>query len=108
MAAAAQEVEADGDGRIEFPDGRVLAVNPEWCNPTNRWKVGVKKAFDLFTDTLIKRLKKERRKVRRLPRGISYGCREVSSRQRYPRPNAGWVQPTVKEVFSVNRLDVGG
>jgi len=57
-----KEVEADGDGRIEFPDGRVLAVNPEWRNPTNRWKVGVKKAFDLFTDTLIKRLKKERRK----------------------------------------------
>ena len=51
-------------GCVEAPDGRKLALNPEWTNPSGKWHVGLKRAFDLFTSTLINRLKKERRKVR--------------------------------------------
>lgn len=55
-------VKADADGFITGASGARLQVNKEWKNPTGDWRVGYKLAFSLFTDTLISRLKEERKK----------------------------------------------
>ncbi|XP_038974715.1 tripeptidyl-peptidase 2-like isoform X1 [Phoenix dactylifera] len=55
-------VKADIDGRIVGVSGRKLALNPSWKNPSQEWHVGCKLVYELFTDTLTTRLKKERKK----------------------------------------------
>ncbi|XVE58530.1 hypothetical protein DITRI_Ditri04bG0176600 [Diplodiscus trichospermus] len=55
-------VKADGDGRIRGASGASLVVNSLWKNPSGEWRVGYKMIYELFTDTLTSRLKKERRK----------------------------------------------
>ncbi|KAK8710528.1 hypothetical protein V6N13_145848 [Hibiscus sabdariffa] len=55
-------VKADGDGRICGASGASLVVNSSWKNPSGDWHVGYKLVYELFTDTLTKRLKKERKK----------------------------------------------
>ncbi|KAK1307536.1 hypothetical protein QJS10_CPA09g01678 [Acorus calamus] len=55
-------VKADADGNITGASGTRLVVNPSWKNPSGEWRVGYKLVYELFTDTLISRLKKERRK----------------------------------------------
>ncbi|KAG0562456.1 hypothetical protein M758_9G144800 [Ceratodon purpureus] len=55
-------VKSDADGFITGASGARLQVNKEWKNPTGEWRVGSKLAFSLFTDTLISRLKVERKK----------------------------------------------
>ncbi|KAK8692720.1 hypothetical protein V6N13_070327 [Hibiscus sabdariffa] len=55
-------VKADGDGRICGASGASLVVNSSWKNPSGEWHVGYKLVYELFTDTLIKRLEKERKK----------------------------------------------
>ena len=54
----------EGARSLTAPNGRTLELNTEWKNPSGKWHVGLKRAFDLFTTTLINRLKKERVKVR--------------------------------------------
>ena len=41
--------------------GRALLVSPDWVNPTSQWKVGYKRAFDLWPKDLVKRRKEERK-----------------------------------------------
>ncbi|KAK1260823.1 hypothetical protein QJS04_geneDACA001995 [Acorus gramineus] len=55
-------VKADADGNITGASGTRLVVNPSWKNPSGEWRVGYKLVYEFFTDTLISRLKKERRK----------------------------------------------
>ncbi|KAJ4706019.1 Tripeptidyl-peptidase 2 [Melia azedarach] len=55
-------VKADSDGCIRGASGATLVVNSLWTNPSGEWHVGYKMAYELFTDTLTSRLKKERKK----------------------------------------------
>ncbi|KAL0304275.1 UNVERIFIED_CONTAM: Tripeptidyl-peptidase 2 [Sesamum radiatum] len=42
--------------------GNSLVVNSSWKNPSGEWHVGYKLVYELFTNTLTDRLKKERKK----------------------------------------------
>ncbi|XP_028125538.1 tripeptidyl-peptidase 2-like isoform X1 [Camellia sinensis] len=42
--------------------GASLVVNSSWKNPSGEWHVGCKLVYELFTDMLTSRLKKERKK----------------------------------------------
>uniref|UniRef100_A0A0D3F8K4 tripeptidyl-peptidase II n=1 Tax=Oryza barthii TaxID=65489 RepID=A0A0D3F8K4_9ORYZ len=55
-------VKADDDGSIVGASGTHLIINPSWKNPSQEWHVGCKLVYELFTDTLTSRLKKERKK----------------------------------------------
>ncbi|XP_010255392.1 PREDICTED: tripeptidyl-peptidase 2 [Nelumbo nucifera] len=55
-------VKADANGCIIGASGAQLIVNPSWKNPSGEWHVGYKLVYDLFTDTLTSRVKKERKK----------------------------------------------
>ncbi|KAG7016869.1 Tripeptidyl-peptidase 2 [Cucurbita argyrosperma subsp. argyrosperma] len=55
-------VKADADGCIIGASGASLVVNSSWKNPSGEWHVGYKFVYELFTDTLISRLKRERKK----------------------------------------------
>nr|CAB3450616.1 unnamed protein product [Digitaria exilis] len=55
-------VKADADGAIVGASGARLVVNSSWKNPSQEWHVGCKLIYELFTDTLTSRLKKERKK----------------------------------------------
>ncbi|GJN40688.1 hypothetical protein PR202_gb29949 [Eleusine coracana subsp. coracana] len=55
-------VKADADGAIVGASGTRLVVNSSWKNPSQEWHVGCKLVYELFTDTLTSRLKKERKK----------------------------------------------
>uniref|UniRef100_A0A0E0K3A0 tripeptidyl-peptidase II n=1 Tax=Oryza punctata TaxID=4537 RepID=A0A0E0K3A0_ORYPU len=55
-------VRADDDGSIVGASGTRLIINPSWKNPSQEWHVGCKLVYELFTDTLNSRLKKERKK----------------------------------------------
>ncbi|WPT13225.1 Tripeptidyl-peptidase 2 [Picochlorum sp. SENEW3] len=53
--------EADDDGCIEGVYGNTLKVHPDWKNPTNTWRVGSKRLYDLYPGGLKHRMKKERK-----------------------------------------------
>ncbi|XP_024992283.1 tripeptidyl-peptidase 2 isoform X2 [Cynara cardunculus var. scolymus] len=55
-------VKADANGCIHGASGASLIINPSWKNPSGDWHVGYKLIYELLTDTLISRLKKERKK----------------------------------------------
>ncbi|XP_059629254.1 tripeptidyl-peptidase 2 isoform X2 [Cornus florida] len=55
-------VKANADGCILGASGASLAVNSSWENPSGEWHVGYKLVYELFTNTLTSRLKKERKK----------------------------------------------
>ncbi|KAB1210686.1 Tripeptidyl-peptidase 2 [Morella rubra] len=55
-------VKADAEGCICGASGATLVVNSLWKNPSGDWHVGSKLVYELFTETLTSRLKKERRK----------------------------------------------
>ncbi|KAL2642830.1 hypothetical protein R1flu_010417 [Riccia fluitans] len=55
-------VKADNDGYISGASGARLQINKSWKNPSGDWHVGYKFAFGLFTDTLVTRIKKERKR----------------------------------------------
>ena len=42
---------------------RTLLVSPEWKNPTGVWKVGTKRAYDLWPTELVKRRSEQRKKA---------------------------------------------
>ncbi|KAK8511926.1 hypothetical protein V6N12_074615 [Hibiscus sabdariffa] len=56
-------VKADEDGRISAASGASLVVNSSWKNPSGEWHVGYKLVYELFTNALTSRLKKERKKI---------------------------------------------
>lgn len=41
---------------------RTLRLNPAWTNPSGEWRVGIKRAYELFPKQLVTRVKAERRK----------------------------------------------
>ena len=43
--------------------GRALKLNPAWANPSGEWRVGAKRAFELFPGPLQGRVKGERKKA---------------------------------------------
>ena len=49
------------DGQIEGLSGRMLAIPGEWNNPTGEYRVGLKRAYELFPSDLVMRLSAERR-----------------------------------------------
>ncbi|XP_058082097.1 tripeptidyl-peptidase 2 [Magnolia sinica] len=55
-------VKANEDGYITGGSGAPLVINPSWKNPSGEWHIGYKLIYELFTDTLTSRLKKERKK----------------------------------------------
>nr|KYP62018.1 Tripeptidyl-peptidase 2 [Cajanus cajan] len=55
-------VKADADGHIFGASGASLVINTSWKNPSGEWHVGYKLVYELFTEDLISRLKKERKK----------------------------------------------
>ncbi|GJY09672.1 tripeptidyl-peptidase 2 isoform X2 [Tanacetum coccineum] len=55
-------VKADESGCIRGASGASLIINPSWNNPSGEWHVGYKLIYELLTDTLVSRLKKERKK----------------------------------------------
>lgn len=55
------EVEADSDGVLPGLYGRSLVVNPDWTNPTGRWRVGAKPLFDLYPGGCRRRIEKYRK-----------------------------------------------
>ncbi|XP_027923096.1 tripeptidyl-peptidase 2-like isoform X1 [Vigna unguiculata] len=56
-------VKADADGHICGASGASLVINTSWKNPSGEWHVGYKLVYELFTETLTSRLKKERKKI---------------------------------------------
>lgn len=55
-------VKADVDGYIMGASGTRLLVNLSWKNPSQEWHIGCKLVYELFTETLTSRVKKERKK----------------------------------------------
>ncbi|CAN0404450.1 unnamed protein product [Ectocarpus sp. 8 AP-2014] len=53
---------ADGVREIKGLSGRTLRLNPKWTNPSGEWRVGIKRAYELFPKLLVTRVKAERRK----------------------------------------------
>ncbi|CAM6096265.1 unnamed protein product [Calypogeia fissa] len=53
---------ADDEGFIIGASGARLQINKAWKNPSGEWRVGLKLVYELFTDTLASRVKKERKK----------------------------------------------
>lgn len=43
-------------------DGRLLRLNPQWINPSNQYRVGRKRAYELYPRGLKERVKEERKK----------------------------------------------
>ncbi|XLS59732.1 hypothetical protein HN51_009487 [Arachis hypogaea] len=55
-------VKADADGCISGASGASLIINTSWKNPSGEWHIGYKFVYELFTEELTSRLKKERKK----------------------------------------------
>ncbi|KAK9809052.1 hypothetical protein WJX72_008467 [[Myrmecia] bisecta] len=55
-------VKADADGTIPGLYGNKLRLNPDWVNPTGEWRVGAKRAEQLFANGLRRRMKDARRR----------------------------------------------
>ena len=49
------------DGKLNGLSGRTLTPDPKWKNPSGKWHVGLKRAFELFPGGLVARLEKKRK-----------------------------------------------
>lgn len=56
------ELQTPSDGILKSFGGRLIKINPQWKNPTNQYRVGIKHAFELYPKGLITRVKDERKK----------------------------------------------
>eukprot|EP00903_Cladosiphon_okamuranus_P011552 g10875.t1 len=52
----------EGIREIKGLSGRTLRLNPKWASSSGEWRVGLKRAYELFPKTLETRVKEERRK----------------------------------------------
>lgn len=57
-------VSLSDQGTLPGAGGAALRPNPAWANPSGEWRVGCKRAFELFPSSLRSRMKEERRKAR--------------------------------------------
>jgi tripeptidyl-peptidase II len=55
-------VEANEDGSLTGLTGRTLKLNPAWVNPSGKWHLGIKRAFELYPNMLKPRVKGDRKK----------------------------------------------
>ncbi|KAJ7534844.1 hypothetical protein O6H91_12G006500 [Diphasiastrum complanatum] len=55
-------VKEDEDGYIVGASGARLQINKAWKNPSKEWRVGCKFVYELFTESLTSRVKKERKR----------------------------------------------
>ena len=53
---------ANDDNTLSGIGGRVLKLTPAWTNPTGDYRVGIKRAFDLYPTGLKKRVTQERQR----------------------------------------------
>lgn len=63
---AGDVAEAEGGAALALTSphtGRRLLLSPSWPNPTGAWKVGTKRAYDLWPKELVERRTKERRRA---------------------------------------------
>ncbi|HJO09396.1 MAG TPA: S8 family serine peptidase [Verrucomicrobiota bacterium] len=51
------------DGTLTGLSGRTLKLGGDWQNPGDKWRVGIKAAYELFPGSLVSRLKRERKKA---------------------------------------------
>ncbi len=51
------------DGVLAGLSGRSLKLDPAWSNPTGKWHVGMKRAFELYPGELVQRLVEKRRRA---------------------------------------------
>ncbi len=56
-----QPADPTDDGRLEGLSGRMLTIDPDWNNPTGEYRIGLKRAYELYPGGLISRLKEKRR-----------------------------------------------
>ncbi|OQR99082.1 tripeptidyl-peptidase [Achlya hypogyna] len=49
------------DGKLTLASGKVLTLNPAWT--ATEFRVGTKRAYDLYPDALVARIKKERKEA---------------------------------------------
>ncbi|CAN0457776.1 unnamed protein product, partial [Ascophyllum nodosum] len=52
----------DGVRQVKGLSGRTLRLNPKWENASGEWRIGIKRAYELFPKSLVTRVKAERRK----------------------------------------------
>ena len=50
------------DGQLEGLSGQMLKVDPGWTNPSGEFRLGVKPAYDLFPEELVRRLQQVRKR----------------------------------------------
>ena len=55
-------VQTASSGKVKGLTGRTLSIPDQWKNPTGKFHLGWKQAFDLYPGNLVARLKRERRK----------------------------------------------
>ncbi|KAI8069082.1 uncharacterized protein B0P05DRAFT_551505 [Gilbertella persicaria] len=55
--------EEDGKQTIQGLSGRTLILDDAWKNPSGEYRVGLKRAYELFPNDLTNRIKTERRQV---------------------------------------------
>ncbi|GJP41683.1 hypothetical protein CLOM_g1324 [Closterium sp. NIES-68] len=55
-------VKADKDGYITAASGARVQVNGAWSNPSGEWRVGSKPLFHVLNESVLDRVKKDRRK----------------------------------------------
>ena len=56
-------VTVESDGKLKSISGdKLLKVNPIWKNPTGKYRLGVKRAFEFFPKELVSRLRETRKK----------------------------------------------
>lgn len=57
-----QEIRESREGILVGLTGRKLTIDPNWTNPTGKFRVGIKAGYDLFpSGQLVERLKQQRR-----------------------------------------------
>ncbi|KAL6911947.1 hypothetical protein ACP4OV_000752 [Aristida adscensionis] len=99
-------VKADSDGAIVGASGARLIVNSSWKNPSQEWHVGCKLVYELFTDTLTSRLKKERKKKwdEENQEAISEALKKLSEfEKKHTNPDDAMLKKTREDLQ--NRLD---